>query len=109
MDLARPHMAGGRRGGGCEPRLLDSAASSNELVVVHRRPRTQRVQTTKPTLAGAAAVLLRVFFTVWSERLMARVAVTGGLRMPAENLVACLSLASALSRSVALRRVARVP
>lgn len=40
---------------------------------------------------------------------MARVAVTGGLRMPAENLVACLSLASALSRSVALRRVARVP
>lgn len=36
---------------------------------------------------------------------MARVAVTWGLRMPAENLVACLSLASALSRSVA-RRVA---
>lgn len=39
---------------------------------------------------------------------MARVAVTGCLRMPAENLVACLSLGSALSRSVA-RRVARVP
>lgn len=67
VDLARPHMAGGRRGGGCEPRLLDSAASSNELVVVDRRPRTQRVQTTKPTLASAAAVLLRFFYSLERE------------------------------------------
>ena len=32
MDLAGPHMAGGRQGGSSKPALLDSAASSNDLV-----------------------------------------------------------------------------
>lgn len=38
MDLARPHMARGRgrRGGSSNPALLDSAASSNELLLAGR-------------------------------------------------------------------------
>jgi len=47
--------AGGRQGGSSKPALLDSAASSNDLVVVDRRiwsrdTSTQRVQTPKPTV-----------------------------------------------------------